>query len=77
MKRMVRVFFSSNALLALSVTFFISALPAVVALIDWKMQLVISAMTLAIVVFPVPGGPYRMIEERVSASIIRRSETDS
>ena len=47
----------------------ISFLPAVVAFICRNSPAVVFAITWASVVFPVPGGPYKIMEESLSAVI--------
>ena len=47
--------------------------PAVTADMDAKCRSVWEAMTLASVVFPVPGGPHKMVDDSRSASISARS----
>jgi len=44
-----------------------SFLPDVVAFREWKAAFVVFAITLAIVVFPVPGGPKKITDESLSA----------
>jgi len=47
------------------------------ALNDTNLARVTFAISLASVVFPVPGGPHRMIENSVSPAIARRSSRPS
>ena len=58
---------------AAAMTSLISLMPASTALNGTKCALVISAMTRASVVLPVPGGPQRMIDCSRSRSIASRS----
>ena len=57
----------NDAVLSFFYNFFHIFLPALVALICLKMQLVEFAITFAKVVLPVPEGPYKIIELSLSA----------
>lgn len=69
MKRMVLRSSMPSASLAFWTASSMSFFPAVVALICTNREWVVLAMTWAMVVFPVPGGPYRMSEPILSARI--------
>ncbi len=73
MKTIVRRPVERRSRSASAITSRISLMPASTALNDTNRALVVSAMMRASVVFPVPGGPQRMIDCRRSRSIASRS----
>ena len=64
---------SSAALAAAAITCLISLMPLMTAENSMKLAWVVSAMILASVVLPTPGGPQKIIELGSSRSICTRS----
>ena len=62
-----------EAFAASAITCLISLMPLVTAENSMKVALVVSAMILARVVLPTPGGPQKIIELASSCSICTRS----
>ena len=62
MKRIVFFPYITLRSFAAEISCSMSFFPAIVALICVNSALLVFAITLAIVVLPVPGGPYKMIE---------------
>ena len=77
MNRIVRFPYIPMLSFAFATTSSISFLPADVALICMNSAFVVCAMTLARVVFPVPGGPYKISELSLSARMARRRRVPS
>jgi len=77
MNRTVRCLKALYILSASAQTSFRSLIPLITALICTKWASVVFAMICANVVFPVPGGPERMMEESVSCSMAERSAVPS
>ncbi len=59
----------SDAWAAATITCLISLMPLITAENSMKLALVVSAMILARVVLPTPGGPQRIMEPESSCSI--------